>query len=115
MAAHAGNSARASDPTMRREKWGTINPRKPMTPASATLLAARRDEAARMTHCARLVSRPTARARHSPIRSALSGEIEAIYAKWFQQPVPPKGTNFDFPMSEALRALYASPNDKAFN
>jgi len=44
-----------------------------------------------------------------------SGEIHAIYKKWFESPVPPKGVNFQFPMSEQLRALYAAPNDHAFD
>ncbi|RAR67974.1 amino acid ABC transporter substrate-binding protein (PAAT family) [Paraburkholderia unamae] len=44
-----------------------------------------------------------------------SGEIGALYTKWFEKPVPPKGVNFQFPMSEALRALYAAPNDRAFD
>jgi ABC-type amino acid transport substrate-binding protein len=44
-----------------------------------------------------------------------SGEIEAMYTKWFEKPVPPKGVNFQFPMSDQLRALYAAPNDRAFD
>ncbi|WP_296178716.1 glutamate/aspartate ABC transporter substrate-binding protein [Pseudomonas sp. UBA1879] len=41
-----------------------------------------------------------------------SGEINKIYAKWFTQPVPPKGLNLNFPMSDKLKALIANPNDK---
>ena len=41
-----------------------------------------------------------------------SGEINKIYAKWFQAPIPPKGINLGFPMSEALRELIRNPNDK---
>ena len=44
-----------------------------------------------------------------------SGQIGALYMKWFEQPVPPKGVNFHFPMSDALRALYAAPNDNALD
>ncbi|MFM0670352.1 glutamate/aspartate ABC transporter substrate-binding protein [Paraburkholderia sediminicola] len=44
-----------------------------------------------------------------------SGDIKTMYDKWFMKPVPPKGINFDFPMSEALEKLYAAPNDKAFD
>jgi glutamate/aspartate transport system substrate-binding protein len=44
-----------------------------------------------------------------------SGEIKTMYDKWFMKPVPPKGINFDFPMSESLEKLYAAPNDKAFD
>ena len=41
-----------------------------------------------------------------------SGEIEKIYAKWFTSPVPPKNTNVNFPMTPAIKAAFASPNDK---
>jgi glutamate/aspartate transport system substrate-binding protein len=40
-----------------------------------------------------------------------SGEINALYDKWFMKPVPPKGLAFDFPMSDAIKARYAAPND----
>jgi glutamate/aspartate transport system substrate-binding protein len=43
-----------------------------------------------------------------------SGEIKTMYDKWFMKPVPPKGINFDFPMSQTMEKLYANPNDKAF-
>ncbi|BCQ22326.1 glutamate/aspartate ABC transporter substrate-binding protein [Caballeronia sp. NK8] len=43
-----------------------------------------------------------------------SPEIRAMYDKWFMKPVPPKSINFDFPMSETMKKLYAEPNDKAF-
>ncbi|KRW61148.1 glutamate/aspartate ABC transporter substrate-binding protein [Pseudomonas sp. TTU2014-080ASC] len=42
-----------------------------------------------------------------------SGEINDIYNKWFQQPVPPKGLNLNFPMSEQLKKLIANPTDKS--
>jgi glutamate/aspartate transport system substrate-binding protein len=42
-----------------------------------------------------------------------SGEINTLYATWFQKPVPPKGINFDFAMTPELRALYAHPDDQA--
>ncbi|WP_017902746.1 glutamate/aspartate ABC transporter substrate-binding protein [Pseudomonas asplenii] len=41
-----------------------------------------------------------------------SGEINKIYDKWFTQPIPPKGLNLQFPMSDKLKALIANPNDK---
>lgn len=44
-----------------------------------------------------------------------SGEINTMYKKWFESPVPPKHINFNFPMSEQLKQLYANPNDKAFD
>lgn len=42
-----------------------------------------------------------------------SGEVNAIYDKWFQQPVPPKGLNMHFPMSDELKKLIANPTDKS--
>ena len=44
-----------------------------------------------------------------------SKEAKAHYKKWFQSPIPPKGLNLNFPMSQDLQALYKSPNDKAFD
>ncbi|MFP6560107.1 transporter substrate-binding domain-containing protein [Paraburkholderia sp. B3] len=44
-----------------------------------------------------------------------SGAMASLYTKWFEKPVPPKGIDFDFPMSAQLRALYAAPNDRAFD
>lgn len=40
-----------------------------------------------------------------------SGQINAIYAKWFQKPVPPKNVNLNLPMSPALKKVMASPTD----
>ena len=40
-----------------------------------------------------------------------SGEINKIYAKWFQQPVPPKSINLNVPMSAQLKKVVASPTD----
>lgn len=42
-----------------------------------------------------------------------SGDIHAIYATWFQQPVPPKGLTLNLPMSAELQKLIANPTDKA--
>ena len=41
-----------------------------------------------------------------------SGEINQIYAKWFTSPIPPKGTNMNFPATPALKEAFANPNDK---
>src|SRR5688572_11381054 len=38
-----------------------------------------------------------------------SGEINAIYSKWFEKPVPPKGVNLNLPMSPALKKVMANP------
>jgi len=40
-----------------------------------------------------------------------SGQINAIYEKWFQKPVPPKGINMHLPMSEAFKKVVAKPTD----
>ncbi|NMX61170.1 glutamate/aspartate ABC transporter substrate-binding protein [Pseudomonas sp. WS 5111] len=42
-----------------------------------------------------------------------SGAINDIYTKWFSSPIPPKGLNLMFPMSDELKALIANPTDKA--
>lgn len=41
-----------------------------------------------------------------------SGKATKIYEKWFMSPIPPKELNLDFPMSDAMKALFAHPNDK---
>jgi glutamate/aspartate transport system substrate-binding protein len=40
-----------------------------------------------------------------------SGQISAIYAKWFQKPVPPKNINLDVPMSEQFKKVIQHPTD----
>ena len=40
-----------------------------------------------------------------------SGEIEKLYSKWFMSPIPPKGANMNFPMSDKLKELIKSPSD----
>ena len=48
----------------------------------------------------------------SAIESVMkSGEINKIYAKWFQSPIPPKGINLNIPMSAQLKAVVAKPTD----
>ncbi|MEQ6289906.1 glutamate/aspartate ABC transporter substrate-binding protein [Vogesella sp. GCM10023246] len=42
-----------------------------------------------------------------------SGEVNKIYSKWFTSPVPPKGLNLNFPMSDELKELIAKPTDKS--
>jgi glutamate/aspartate transport system substrate-binding protein len=42
-----------------------------------------------------------------------SGEIVPIYSKWFEQPIPPRGTMLGFTVSDDVKKLYANPNDKA--
>ncbi len=38
-----------------------------------------------------------------------SGQINAIYSKWFEKPVPPKNINLSLPMSPALKKVMANP------
>jgi glutamate/aspartate transport system substrate-binding protein len=40
-----------------------------------------------------------------------SGKVQAIYDKWFQRPIPPKGNNLNMPMPEALKKVIARPTD----
>ena len=40
-----------------------------------------------------------------------SGQINAIYEKWFLKPVPPKGINLNVPMGDALKKAFANPTD----
>jgi glutamate/aspartate transport system substrate-binding protein len=40
-----------------------------------------------------------------------SGEINAIYDKWFAKPIPPKGINLNVPMSAAFKKVVANPTD----
>jgi len=40
-----------------------------------------------------------------------SGQINAIYEKWFLKPVPPKGINLNVPMSAQFKKVVANPTD----
>ena len=40
-----------------------------------------------------------------------SGQIKAIYDRWFLKPVPPKGINLNVPMSGQFKAVVAKPTD----
>ena len=40
-----------------------------------------------------------------------SGEINKIYAKWFEHPIPPKGINLAIPMSPQFKKVVAHPTD----
>jgi len=46
-------------------------------------------------------------------KAETSGVAEKLYQKWFQSPIPPKGLNLNLPLSEDMKALFKSPNDKA--
>lgn len=40
-----------------------------------------------------------------------SGEFDALYKRWYQSPLPPKGINLNVAMSEALKRVVATPTD----
>jgi len=41
-----------------------------------------------------------------------NGEFEALYKKWFQSPIPPKGINLNAPMSKELKDNLKALSDK---
>lgn len=41
-----------------------------------------------------------------------SGDINAIYDKWFKAPIPPKNINLNFEMSDQLKQLISNPHDR---
>ncbi len=45
-------------------------------------------------------------------RVMTSGQAEVIYRKWFQSPIPPRGLNLNFPLSDAMKKLYRAPDDR---
>ncbi|MET0858831.1 MAG: transporter substrate-binding domain-containing protein, partial [Telluria sp.] len=40
-----------------------------------------------------------------------SGQIDAVYNKWFTAPIPPRQINLNFPMPPQLKAVFAQPTD----
>lgn len=48
-------------------------------------------------------------------KTQTSGEAEKMFDRWFKEPIPPKNLNLNFSMSDEMRALFKSPNDKALN
>lgn len=44
-----------------------------------------------------------------------SGAAEKSFNRWFNAPIPPKNLNLEFTISDEMKALFASPNDKALN
>lgn len=45
------------------------------------------------------------------LRLIQTGEINAIYRKWFESPIPPQQINLKLPMSYLLRDSFKSPTD----
>ncbi|QHM70262.1 amino acid ABC transporter substrate-binding protein [Mixta intestinalis] len=44
-----------------------------------------------------------------------SGQAEKWFDTWFKQPIPPKNLNMNFALSDDMKALFKTPNDKALN
>jgi glutamate/aspartate transport system substrate-binding protein len=42
-----------------------------------------------------------------------SGLYDKLYSKWFENPIPPKNINLNFPQSDKLKDLIKHPSDKA--
>lgn len=42
-----------------------------------------------------------------------SGEAAKWYEHWFTQPIPPKNLNLNYILSDDMKALFKTPNDKA--
>jgi glutamate/aspartate transport system substrate-binding protein len=47
------------------------------------------------------------------VTAALKTDGMALFKKWFQSPIPPKGLNLDLPLTDDMKQLFANPNDKA--
>jgi glutamate/aspartate transport system substrate-binding protein len=45
------------------------------------------------------------------IKLYTSPEMATLYAKWFTSPIPPKGINFNFPMTPEMQKAFTHPND----
>lgn len=45
----------------------------------------------------------------------VSGEFAALYRKWFEQPIPPRGNNLELPLSKNLKDVIAAPKDYVIN
>ncbi|HBO22608.1 MAG TPA: glutamate/aspartate ABC transporter substrate-binding protein [Providencia sp.] len=48
-------------------------------------------------------------------KAQTSGTAEKSFDRWFNQPIPPKNLNLKFTLSDEMKALFKSPNDKALN
>lgn len=48
-------------------------------------------------------------------KAQTSGEAQKWFDTWFRQPIPPKKLNMNFALSEDMKTLFTSPNDKALN
>ncbi|QCX50307.1 amino acid ABC transporter substrate-binding protein [Ralstonia pseudosolanacearum] len=51
----------------------------------------------------------------SMTRLIVDGEVQKLYKKWFQQPIPPNNLNLQIPMNHLLRDSFSIPTDSAGN
>lgn len=86
--------AMAKDPSAYEISEGAFGPPEPYG------IMLRRDDPAFKA----LVNKVTADLYRSP-------EMAAIYGKWFEQPVPPQGVNYRYPMPPAVKRAFAKPSD----
>ncbi|EYU16383.1 amino acid ABC transporter substrate-binding protein [Photorhabdus aegyptia] len=49
------------------------------------------------------------------VQTQTSGEAEKSFERWFKHPIPPKNLNLNFSLSDEMKALFKSPNDKALD
>jgi glutamate/aspartate transport system substrate-binding protein len=91
-----GEKAKAKKP----DEWAVVG--KPMSEEAYACMVRKGDPAFKKIADAALTKAMT------------SGEAAKIYAKWFQAPIPPKGLNLSWPISEDVQALYKAPTDKPF-
>ncbi|CCG86591.1 amino acid ABC transporter substrate-binding protein [Erwinia piriflorinigrans] len=49
------------------------------------------------------------------VQAQNSGEAVKWFDKWFKQPIPPKNMTMNFDMSDDMKTLFKTPNDKAMN
>lgn len=93
----AGERSRAKSP----EKWEIVG--KPLSYEAYGCMLRKEDVAFKA-----LVDQTIATAQ-------TSGAAEKSFTKWFTQPIPPKNLNMSFTLSPEMKALFASPNDKALD
>lgn len=46
-------------------------------------------------------------------RMMKSGELAALYDKWFMQPIAPRGVAVNLPMGQSLKKVFAQPDDRS--
>ncbi|MCC3702300.1 amino acid ABC transporter substrate-binding protein [Rouxiella badensis] len=47
------------------------------------------------------------------VQAETSGQAAKWFDTWFKQPIPPKNLNMNFELSDDMKALFKTPNDKA--